>query len=435
MKQVRRGFTLSALNVFIHHFFSLSWLREYLIEKRLYNFVHYDEEENDDLSNDENSTEERQLLQESRKQIYFDLMFLVRTAHEWYPTAQLFSEIMKHFDALEGNYTLTDRKASPFTPLNSLYFSVAMFRRTSLTGQLVHSWKKVANIPLEKQLENGCYAEAKIEEMKALEAFTEEEFSDSEMRKFVETWLNMDCKLSSVRERTKSQKDLQQYYKFLSQEAKNKDSITISKLWDLARVDERSGGRMASDQYLLMVWSFQRVNGRITNEFPVRRMWLETADFYERSDGLGKRTARLAFGCEKSLKESYKLEEQLMQFTIPNNKDKNNLWVYELILLVSQIPGLLRLQLLVMLSQPVDEETILSAEAVVHWVKGSLETFRADWTELSTSIIECIENRVKLIDFYKDLIVFVEKQAKSYLDKFLNHFKDQVNRLQTYHDI
>jgi hypothetical protein len=39
MKQVRRGLTLSTLNVFIHHYFSLSWLREYIMNKKVYNTI------------------------------------------------------------------------------------------------------------------------------------------------------------------------------------------------------------------------------------------------------------------------------------------------------------------------------------------------------------------------------------------------------------
>jgi hypothetical protein len=201
MKHVRRSLTLSALNIFIHHFFSLSSLREYLVDKRVYTFIHCRQEDEEDMSDDESNSESWKLIQDKRTQTRFDLMFLVRTAHERTPTAELLLEIMKHFDAVEFNYTFTN---SPYNTVNSIYFAVGLSHKMSvLKGDSLDSWKKVANIPLQKQLESGFYAKAKMEELQALDNVTEADFVESDIEELVKTWLVTHCKVSMMRERTR----------------------------------------------------------------------------------------------------------------------------------------------------------------------------------------------------------------------------------------
>jgi hypothetical protein len=67
---------------------------------------------------------------ERRAQTRFDLMFLVRTAHERTPTAEHILEIMKQFDAVEFNYTLI--KNSPYHTVNSIYFAVGLSHKMSV---------------------------------------------------------------------------------------------------------------------------------------------------------------------------------------------------------------------------------------------------------------------------------------------------------------
>jgi hypothetical protein len=94
----------------------------------------------------EDPTEEKYALVNDHNQMYFDLMFLIRTAHERYPTAELLGQIMKHFDALEGNYTLRKGKQRFDSPLNSIYFSIAISNKLSaVNGDLATFWKQVAD--------------------------------------------------------------------------------------------------------------------------------------------------------------------------------------------------------------------------------------------------------------------------------------------------
>jgi hypothetical protein len=199
MKQVRPSLTLCALNVFVQNYFSLAWLREYLIQTRVYNFVYYDREEDDVI--EESANEERQFLRETRKQTYFDLMSPVRRAHETIPTAELLEEIMKHFDALQDHYPFDAIDESSYTPMNVIYFSIAISQKVSIsTEKMAAAWKKVASIPFKDQLENGSYAKAKMEELQSLGIYTEEEFTDLELRELVKTWMKTDCKHFCPRE-------------------------------------------------------------------------------------------------------------------------------------------------------------------------------------------------------------------------------------------
>jgi hypothetical protein len=147
-----------------------------------------------------------------------------------------------------------------------------------------------------------------------------------------------------------------------------------------------------------------------------------------------KRIARLAFQFERTLKNIHKMEKQLLQFTVPNSNNDDNLLVRGLRELVYDIPNIFRAELLKMLSEPVNTETISAFETAAENTEDGLEQFQMDWKELSTSFAKSLENRNELVDFYKDcsaLISFVESKFNCYYDELQIHFQQQKNLLRT----
>jgi hypothetical protein len=430
-KQVRRCLTSRALNVFVHHYFSFSWLREYLLEKRVYHFVQkkdqdYDEDW-DDLIND--MMGEPQSFKEDSLQVYFDLMFLVRTAHERNPSAELLQEIMKHFTILEENPSLIKKRSDLFTPLNSIYFAVALSQKIStLQGNLADSWRKVARIPFKSQLENDCYGRAKIKELKALGYFTEDELKESDVsedlqKEFAQKWLEMDNRLRVALERKKSKNDLIKFYHSLSLEANNH-------YWkNIISYEEKN--EECPLETVLTAWALRKI---ASNTLPtaIALLWQKTVDLISNQyfpHSPYKRTAQLAFEFEKSLVEINKLEKQLL--TVTTSPKYNDHCIHNLRDLIFDFPSIFRVQLLklpLQLKETVNDEDINLLDRSFHILKGSLKHFSQEWIKLINSLLEIVKFRDELFQFYTDcpdIITVVETRFRYYYEELRRHFTEQ----------
>jgi hypothetical protein len=115
-------------------------------------------------------------------------------------------------------------------------------------------------------------------ELKALDNLTEADFAESDMEELVETWLATDCKVSLMRERTRSKKDLLKYYKYLSLEAKNEGNSDLSLWWELVDVDEMKAG---TDEFLFLSWAHQQASTCKKDPIlsPVDVLWITTSDY------------------------------------------------------------------------------------------------------------------------------------------------------------
>jgi hypothetical protein len=416
MKQVRRGLTLSALHIFIHHFFSLSWLRGYLIEKNVYNFVHKDEEDEE---------YDAYAGRTDPLQKYFHVLFLVRTAHEQNPTAELLLEISKHLDALQSHTSLVQNSEVFYTTLNEIYFAAGVCRKVSLSnGELADSWKKVAKIPLQQQLTKGFYAEAKLKEMTALEDFAEEDVTNSDKQELLKTWVKTECQLSVIRERKKSKEDLLKYYQLLSMEAKNEGNLKLSEYWARVNLDYQDKDGLYSEDNLLLAWSLQRIVSKKNDAIlsPVGVIWQATAGFVIEEDyGASFSTAQLGFELEKTLTDLHRSGKYFNQFVVPNN----NPFVSNLRDAVSDVLNKIRSVLLFKLLKPIDSRNFNMFEKISSHVKESFRNLQMDWEKASTSLIGTIQRKDELVDFYKDcpdLVAFVENKFQLYFDELVNHF-------------
>jgi hypothetical protein len=455
MKQVRRSLTLSALNVFIHHYFSLPWLREYVIDKKVYKFVHYDPKQDKEWDTD-NTSEALQSLNEDRLQMYFDLIFLVRTAHERYPTAELFSEIMKHFDALEGNYTLITRKQAFHTPLNSVYFAVAVFHKISvLKGELAALWKKVADHSLASQVEKDCYAEAKAEELIMLGTVTEDEFSEYDLyehfkSKLVENWIRADCKLRSDVEKRKTSYDFIKYYELLRMEAVNEENHALAGSLDTLISFEHSNLECPNDSRL-KAWCLQRISSKKLDPVlsPVTVLWQDVVDLIPRQWSSESYTsqpqikrARLAFEFEKTLTHIHKREKE---FSVLRNNTSCK-FENEFRASFSHIPKYFHSHLLELLQKfrrNIHGNSNISLENVTkriksfYQIKESLKQFELDWKATLSFLTKAVQARDELFTFYKDcpdLQTVVEDKFNCYYDKLKDQFIKQKNSIQGFPD-
>jgi hypothetical protein len=456
MKQVRRGLTLSTLNVFILHYFSLSWLRQYIVDKKVYKFIHYNSEEDEEYTLDEDTTEEKYALLNNRTQMYFDLMFLVRTAHERYPTAELLGEIMKHFDALEGHNTRRKNIQRFDSPLNSIYFSIAISNKLSaLNEDLATLWKQVANIPLDRQRENDYYLDAKYAELKALGYSIEGEFTewglhDDIQGGITEGWLKTDIKLRTALEKRLSRKDLVKYYESLLLEARNEGNVNLVENWEyLIQGEEEDGGL---DDYLVLAWCYRRISPNRLDPIlsPVNVLWQKTIaliefelykyDEYHIRSPFQSQEGQLAFEFEKSLTEIGKAQKRLIQSMIQND----NQFMHGLKELVFDIPRFFRAHLLELLStvssvasNDYNAEFIKQLDKTFHVIQKSWKAFESDWKTKLTSLINAVRIRDELLLYYKDcpdLIKLVEGAFASYYNTITKQFTKQKQSIQHHSD-
>jgi hypothetical protein len=75
-----RGLTNAALALFIKHYFSIPWLREYLLNRRVQFEI-------------ENKVFDDETIS--------DLLFAIRMCNQWFVTAKSLSEIMSRFEDLD----------------------------------------------------------------------------------------------------------------------------------------------------------------------------------------------------------------------------------------------------------------------------------------------------------------------------------------------
>jgi hypothetical protein len=449
-QQVRRGLTLSALNVFIRHYLSLSWLRGYIIDKKVSKMVYHNPEKDEEIqticrSGDTDANEALECLLEDRKQMYFDLMFLVRIAHEWFPTVELFSEIMNHFDALEGNYTLIKRKRRFANPLTSIYFTVGSYHKIfTVQSDLSIYWKKVADITLEKQFLYDYYMEAKAEELKFIRGDTEDylfdyRFQNDLQSKLIKTWLIADYQLCAVMEERKSRKDLIKYYEFLSHEAKNSGNLNLARNWEDVAWNEETNGH-CPEAYLFQAWILQRISSKKFDALlsPVAVLWQKVYDVIEGeySSDFYCKLGQLTFEFEKTLIEIHKLENEIIRFTIPNNSQ----FVCDVRDLFSEIPTCLRSHLLVILEHQrpfsyIDDNDLAITEQCLQDIKTCFTEFQSDWETQLSSLIQTVQIRDELVALFKDcpdLLGLVESKFSCYYDELMKHFMTQKGDIEQF---
>jgi hypothetical protein len=201
MPTSRNCTTALALQVFICHYFSFDWIKEYVMEKRVRNNVSHVH------------------TVEEQKQIYCVLHFLAKTTYESFPTAAVLVELMKVLRQNEQK-----RVYSPTTNLDSIYFSVLVgykiFHSPTPVSKL---WKRVANCPLQYHRSSSHhYLQVKMKEMLFpylgyLPEVDLSEFANIDWKeRFIEKCIETDLLFIKNHEKAKATEDLLKYYKSLA---------------------------------------------------------------------------------------------------------------------------------------------------------------------------------------------------------------------------
>jgi hypothetical protein len=295
MQRITPRISADAFKIFIHHYFSFSWLREFILEKRVFEIVRYayDDEEMEEYESGE-SEERLQAFKNDRVQMYSDLMFLIRVCLDDARTAEILFAIMG----------ITDEVAErPTELLKSIYFTKAIQRKISTPNQtLSQLWRKVRRIPLQDQSDYTYYCEAKLAEMELLgynmEKNSQRTLSKHSGQTVLMKWISSEFEFQEQTEREKTNQDLVKYFHSLASEAKLQGNETLAKRWEIISCDELQGNYVEND--LRFAWSLRRAKDPF-----VGRLWSAVSTWVEETSSWSKNSTysmvKLAFETEKSL--------------------------------------------------------------------------------------------------------------------------------------
>jgi hypothetical protein len=412
-KRMNRQLSTAGFQIFVHHYLSMEWLRKYLLKLTVQDLVQTDEdrkqeiEDEDDYYSDSRSVEP----QLKRKEFYNDLVFLFRTATEWFPTAQVFSAVMKLFDVFEKNVSIT---ANQFN-INSIYFSVEMNIKASMNS----CWKKVATIPLGLQWKHrSLYALAKAKEMANHVSSYETElytvFQKPASSHLLETWRQTDRELRREIENGKSFDDRMKYYQALSVQGRDQGHSEVFDAWNELIKLERSG-KNSLDKSLLIAWCLQREIDSPT----AGRIWRVAAELLKTGAKISAdtvKTARFAFDLEKLLSELLKTESNM------NSLQEQKHSISQLRLVVNEIVRTIR-------STLVEKDKFITVINVMEAIESVTDTF----SEITNSFSKCIQTFIQTVSKKNNLLRKFREipEVVGIIDaKFANYTEELENHLQ-----
>jgi hypothetical protein len=408
MQRVSPTLSTDAFKVFIHHYFSFSWLREFLLEKRIFEMVRYveqeiEEEERDhryDEPSDRSAEEEHlRLLKDNREQMNYDLMFLIRVCHHWKPTAEILFAIMRIIRN-EDDYRQTEL-------FHSIYFAIAIQEKILTPNiALAQLWKKVLRIPLKQQRRSTCYFDAKIAEMAVHGYAMEKDLRlalSRNLNKFVfSTWISNEHEFQEQVERERTVEHFAKYFELLSNEAKTQGNSDLVSYWESISRAEIQGKSVNTE--LLLAWSLRKANEKYTG-----KVWQEIYKLLKDSSSQkAYLLTSLAIEVEKRLQELRKWELQLKKAGLAATQNENRVSLKEIF---EDIPQVFRTRLVTEIDKCEDHFDVLRG-----W-SNSIDEIRRCYTDSAKIINETFGHRSKLVEFfhgYPDLIQLVEMKFNEY---------------------
>jgi hypothetical protein len=311
--RARRDLTNAALALFIKHYFSIPWLREYLLNRKIKFEI-------------ENKLFEDETIN--------DLLFLIRMCHEWSVTAKSLSEIMTRFEDLDSEKASSYRHGTSTFLMSSYFFAQITSRMRTPDENLSELWRQVAMMPMEDQYKFDYYSLAKKREAALLGYQVERKLWEllEENRQ-----LQKKCFLADIEKatktilepyltaewRTRSKMELQhyfddriKYYRFLSDQARAKGNNLLSDAWEQVAEEEEIGipgtlGSVAKKLLPLRAWSLERATNLTSS---VRTIYQIAFQFFESgSIESGKDIVKLAMSVEDLLKLLKKWKNLILQ--------------------------------------------------------------------------------------------------------------------------
>jgi hypothetical protein len=230
-----KNLTPAALQIFVNHYFSFAWLRNYLLKKRICLIVG----NSDTLS----------LIQASD-----DLTFLTRLSYEGFPIPSILPVMFSILQAIEDD--AYQHLSSEL--IDKFYFMAEIKTKVKCsTPPLSLLWKKVLTVSLEAQNQFRYYSEAKTKEL-ALTGYGSETdllaaFLNQEL---IDNWITADWKMRRSIEYQKTVANQIKYYESLSAEAFKKGNSVLCSYWKEV-IDSEKQGKQTTD-ILLVAWSIQQ---------------------------------------------------------------------------------------------------------------------------------------------------------------------------------
>jgi hypothetical protein len=416
MQRVTPRLAVDTFKIFIHHYFSFSWLREFILEKRVFEIVRYDDEEEEAyyLSESPGSEEGFQSFKNDRVRMYSDLMFLIRVCHDGVPTPEILHAIM-------GITEVCAKR--PTELMKSIYFTEAIQRKISSPNQaLSQLWRKVLRIPRQDQCNYTYYCEAKLAEM-ALLGYKMEKDSQRALRTdsgqtIVNKWVSNEYEFQEQLEREKTIQDFAKYFHSLSSEAKLRGNEILAKKWEIISCDEMQGNSVEKD--ILLAWSLRRAKDPLTGRIwgGVSKLVEETSWWseyaFERHSAYS--VAQLAFATENNLEKLRKWELQVKNLQC-SETNENALVLKEIF---EGIPTMLRLKYEDQIKADSD-----NFECLKDWRRG-VDALLSCFKDCFIKIKEIVEARRNLIAFfegYPHLVNLVEMKFKGYCHGISTDFR------------
>jgi hypothetical protein len=430
-----RSLTSSAFSVFIQYYFSLPWIREYLLDQRVYWIIHYKEAEGarENAVKDEDLGEIQLSMKKHRMQMHYDLMFLIRSAHKNGVTAERLHEIMKIVASLVYHRTLIARDRN-YSAINTIFFRDAICLKIATTNEVVSScWKKVARIPLKEQWNYRYFQEAKMEELKYLGYTFEPDIdvinTDSGNQTFTD-WIETEYTFRAKLERMKSIQDQLKFYESLSVRAKSKGNFELCNRWDVVVAKEKEGH--LCDYELLLAWSLERVGKKNSS---ADQIWELSSSFHHLFPAVISPgtppiqlldALRFTWETEKALSKLTKLENELV---LTDCFHDNVTIIKEMF---QDILNVIRSQLLAPFQSfsKLRDLTMLDLDCI----NETLDDLQSSWRVTSISLpaaMNCKSNLISSMEDFPDIVEFIETIFNNSFERFCKDCEMTKTDVQT----
>jgi hypothetical protein len=403
-----RALTDTALMLFIKHYFSFPWLREYLLKRKVQFEI-------------ENASFDDETIN--------DLLFVIRMCNEWFVTAKSLSEIMTRFEDLNTTY-YPRSTSSPFI-VSSYFFAHSASKMNSPDEKMSSLWRQVALVPIEKQYEYDYYSLAKKREAELLGYNVDRKFwelleQNRHLQKTcLDPYLTAEWKNRAKMELLHYFKDRIQFYYCLYEQAKAKRNDLLAEAWiQVVEGEERlddGTSTMTRSRVLLKAWSLQRASDLTS---PVRTIYRCAGQFFESGSCVaGKDTIKFALNGESIMSLLTKWKKSVAQ---QHQEEKNNATEGPLAKLLDTTEKLIvhLQQQLITLLRTAQVENLNALKIDFNGMKKKIVQLKEDYESYSDVLMQ-FDWLSLLLKKYNAHVAVLRNRIDEYRSNLINYFAQE----------